>query len=423
MTILPRSTHYQAIIFGLKVTIVSLLFCTQAQAQLAIIPRVYHKTFASGTLETISFRVTNSLKTDIPFKIKLVDIVKDENNTWLTIDTLSDQARDSLQPKLSCKTWFSNFKMPDNQIVPANGSIPVESQIQIPADANGHYTTGIMLVRAGVPEQTQTPYSLMIPIELTIASVLDLRPITLHSITPGIVDLEGRPGEVLNTSVSIIQNFTCPTQISCYTVDTPGNEAVNLSRMADKSCQTWIDSTSFPTASNPLSADPNVLTQVPIQINIPKNASQGQFTSLLRVSLFMDSNKMIPIHYSVYLPINVEITELPQKHTPKPNSIKIYNSGRYYLSQKYHDSVYSHFFSYSGQEYIYIESPVPMRITTPIKPTSAGGGIWHCHAYPNLIENNSRVKLDLLVEHFELGKIPAQEFTQIADLEIKLIPE
>jgi hypothetical protein len=136
-----------------------------------------------------------------------------------------------------------------------------------------------------------------------------------------------------------------------------------------------------------------------------------------------DPYSCIRTKYSLFIPVQVNVSETPTPQIETQSDIVIYNSSKYQISQD--SSQGNPVYTYSGEEYIDITTSVPMKITTLMKALSPAGGRWKCFANPNLIESNLRVKLSLLAEHLVIENITivGQDPYELAELEIELIPQ
>jgi len=419
----------------LNALVLSVLFASTANAQFVVQPMQHKKTLSPGMTDTITFTLTNKGETPVQVRPTAIDIARNKNNEWQVVKSSTPETEAGHTSVQSCKTWLSWPHTADNLItVPAKKKSTVKVSIQIPSDANGKYQAAMMFALIPLPDaQIKIRYDFVVPIELKVLSPEELAfestPKLYHSIAPARIDLEGRPGQILTTTLTLYKpsykrfkmDKDLPTSVSLKAIDISDiNELKSPSSSPATSCESWLTwSTSG--QQDTFSMEPNKPTQIPVSVEIPKEAS-GVYNSVLQVVL-MPPVKTEPIatRYLIDIPVQVSVGETPTQKPHNQDNILIYNTGRYDLQQD--SALGDPFYSYSGENYIETVTPFPTQITASMKALSPAKGDWTCCAMPKLVQNHARVKLNFLVKKLDIDKLPASNHVLLAELEIKLIPQ
>jgi len=406
---------------------------TQAHAQFILQPMLQRKTFSPGASKTITFSLENRGEEDQYVRLTVNEIAKDQNNHWVLLDPNASGYAESLKAAVetgpSCRAW-ATLPKENNKLVliPPQSKQEVDVLINVPPDANGVFWAGMKCALVPHPDaKVMIRYDFVVPIELTIAEPVDSPPAMYHSITPAVINLEGKPGQTVNTSLSLFrpsdENGDYRTLATVCAIDDSNVKELGLSAsLAANPCRSWMAWTT-PNQETSFPVEPNRPTQIPIRVAIPKDA-WGHYATVLRMMISFgpgSSGGPLQTQYSLFIPVQVNVCETPAKECCSLDSVFIYNEGKYLFQQ---DSVQGNpFYTYTANEYIHIVTPVPMRMTNSVKATSPAGGRWVCRVSPDLITEDSRVKLSFLTEHLVIENLPNDYSGKIAELEIKLIPQ
>jgi hypothetical protein len=423
----------------IKTIVVSLCVVTQAHAQFILQPMQQFKTLAPGEFKAMTFKIENRGKDDTYCRFTVHEIAKDKEDSWVLLDpdapNYAEQLSSAVQTTPSCRSWIAFPKDTSKLIfMPAQSTKLVSAMVTVPPDANGLYWAGANCALLQPPDaKVKIRYDFFVPIGLTIMNPDDLgtastKPKAYHSVTPAVIKLEGRPGQTLNTSLSLCQSSDKdgdrPTSATLWAADVTNVKSLRDSQpFTANPCRSWITWTT-PNQESSFSVASQKPTQIPIRIQIPKKA-RGHYSTVLRLSMSFgpEPGSCIRTKYSLSIPVQVNVSETPTQQIETQNDILIYNSSKYQILQD--SSQGNPFFTYSGEEYISITSSVPTKIATSMKALSPAGGRWKCFVDPNLIQGDSRVKLSFLIEHLVIENITIVDHDpyELAELEIKLIPE
>lgn len=421
----------------IKALAITLFIVTQAHAQFIIQPMLQRKTLCPGESKDLAFRLENRGRDAVYVRITANDIAKEQNKTWILLDPNAPEYAESLDKAVitnpSCASWMT---LPEETVqlvlMPPQSEKRVDVTLTVPADANGQYWAGMKFALVQPPEaKLKIRYDFVVPIELTIASPETEyeTPTLYHSITPAVIDLQGRPGQTVNTSLALFKSPAkgepLSTQVTIESLEVSDVNEFKSSRSdALKSCKSWL-SWSVPNQEASFAVEPNEPTRIPISMEIPAKA-HGCYNSILHVKMSHASNLSdLQDHtrtkYSLFIPMRIEATNTPPQESRSPGEIVIYNKGNYELQQD--ASSERPFFTYIGEEFIQIQTPMPMQIRTSMKAVSRAGGDWTCCPAPDLVQDNSIVKLNFSVKNLDISQLPARETALMSELEIKLIPQ
>ncbi len=152
-----------------------------------------------------------------------------------------------------------------------------------------------------------------------------------------------------------------PTSVYLGAIDISDvKELKALGSSAVASCSSWL---TWPTSSpqKTYSMEPNKPTQVPVSVDIPKDAN-GIHNSVLQIVLTPPvKTEPITTRYLIDIPVQVNVGGIPTQEPHNQDSILIYNTGSYDLQQE--SALRDPFYAYSGENYIETMTPFPTQIT------------------------------------------------------------
>ncbi len=193
----------------LNALVLSVLFGSTTNAQVVVQPMMHNKTLSPGMTDTMTFTLSNGGETPIQVQPTAIDIARDRNNRWQVVESSTPETNVGHTSVQSCKTWFSWSPSPDNLIsVPAGEKTTFKVLIQIPSDANGLYQAAMLFSLVPLSDaQTEMRYDFVVPLELKVVSpealAFESTPKLYHSITPARINLEGKPGQILTTTLTL----------------------------------------------------------------------------------------------------------------------------------------------------------------------------------------------------------------------------
>lgn len=155
---------------------VLLIWCMSdqmARAQnVAIQPMIISETLAPGDVGRAKLTIHNYREASVVAKVTVVGLAKNDQDRWVVLDgAMPDSTETGLEFGKPCEPWISLIKQSQNDIeIEARQTSVLEVGIEVPADAEGTYWTGI---KVGFPPEhanhgVAVRYDFVVPVLLEV---------------------------------------------------------------------------------------------------------------------------------------------------------------------------------------------------------------------------------------------------------------